>query len=244
VAIDLIILGAILIFGLLGAVAGAAQQIAQLAGLVAAYLCARPLGRWGGPNLAHAMQVPELFGVLAATLVVFIVVLVATRIVLAAALRRLMARKDPKDRGLDRTLGLALGALKVAAISYVLVSALVFAEENVVVAGKRLGVSPKDSWAFRLARSYNLFEMTQFAPVNDFVAVTRALERPGAVRDNPALKAVREDPRFRKALADEQVQRALEAGDYRALLRSDALLQLIQDPTFAARLESAARNSE
>lgn len=242
--IDLIILGAILIFGLLGAVAGAAQQIAQLAGLVAAYLCARPLGRWAGPHLAHAMQIPQLFGVLAATLLVFIVVLVATRIIVTAALRRLMARKDQKERGLDRTLGLAFGALKVAAISYVLVSALVFAEENVVVAGQRLGVSPKDSWAFRIARNYNLFEMTQFAPVNDFVAVTRALERPGSARDNPALKAIREDPRFRKAMADDRVKRALETGDYRALLRSDALLQLVQDPTFAARLEAAARKSE
>jgi len=241
VAIDLLILGAILIFGLLGAATGAAQQIAQLAGLVAAYLCARPLGRWAGPHLAHALQMPQLFGVLAATLLVFIVVLVATRIVVTAALRRLMAGKDPKERGLDRTLGLALGALKVAAISYVLVSALVFAEENVVVAGKRLGISPRGSWAFRIARSYNLFEMTQFAPVNDFIAVTRALEHPGTARDNPALKAIREDPRFRKAMADERVQRALETGDYRALLRSDAILQLVQDPTFSARLEAASR---
>ncbi|HSP77016.1 MAG TPA: CvpA family protein, partial [Myxococcaceae bacterium] len=37
---------------------------------------------------------------------------------------------------------------------------------------------------------------------------------------------------------------ALERGDTRALLRNDAILQLMQDPDFVARLTAAARASQ
>ena len=39
-------------------------------------------------------------------------------------------------------------------------------------------------------------------------------------------------------------RRAIETGDYRTLLKNNAVLQLIQDPTLAARLGSAARDAQ
>jgi len=179
--------------------------------------------------------------------VVFVALLIAVRIIAGALLRRMMAGKDPRDRSLDRSLGLVFGVVKVVAIAYVVLSALAFVEQHVVVAGRRLGISASDSYAFKLAREHNLFEMTQFAPVRDLVALSKAMEDPARaekLRHNPAYQAVMADPRFKRALAAPDVQRAFQSGDYRALLRSNAILQLVQDPTFAARLGSAARSAE
>jgi membrane protein required for colicin V production len=246
VAIDLIILGCILLFGLLGALAGGAAQIAQVAGMVLAFLCARPLGKWLGPKFAASFQMPMAFGVIVTTLLVFLIVLVASRIVIAFALRRMMAGKDPHDRSLDRTVGLVVAALKVSAIAYVIVSALAFVEDNVVVAGRKLGVSPRDSYAFKLARSYNLFEKSQFAPVQDLVRIARSARAgdTAELEKNAAYRALKDDPRFKKALEDPAMRRAVESGDYRVLLQNNYVLQLIQDPTIAARLAAAAKSAD
>lgn len=225
---------------------GAAAQIAQVAGLIVAFFCARPLGRFVGPRLAAHLELPLAFGVIAATILVFVIVLIASRIVIATVLRRLMAGRDPDDRSLDRTLGMVFAAAKVGGIAYVILSGLAFVEEHVVVAGKRLGLSPRDSYAFAAAREYNLFEMTQFGAVDDLVAVARAVQRgdTASLKDNAAYRSLADDPRFKKAMNDPEMRRAIESGDYRALLRNNAVLQLIQDPTLAARLGSAARDAE
>jgi membrane protein required for colicin V production len=191
--------------------------------------------------------VPLLFGVVLGSLLIFIGVLVAVRYALTALLQRLFGARNPENRGVDSAIGFVLGGLKVVAISYIVLSALVFAEQNVVVAGKRLGVSPRDSLSFGLARRYNLFEMTQFAAVKDLVAVTQVAAHPEKARrmaNNPAFKSLKQDPRFQRALSDKRLREAMERGDTQAVLRSNLVLQLLQDPEFVARLGAAARASE
>jgi membrane protein required for colicin V production len=144
----------------------------------------------------------------------------------------------------DRALGFALGALKAGLVVYVVLSALTFAEEHVKVAGRHLGLSPRDSRAVGLARRFNLFELTQFAPVHDLARVlgsARDPRRAAQLADDPALRALRKDPRFQRVLKDERLQAAVARGDLETLLRDDRVLQLIQDPLVAARLEAAAR---
>jgi membrane protein required for colicin V production len=251
VGIDLFILGLILVFGLLGMAAGAAKQIAQIVALVAAYATAGPLGRAFGPNMAKALGgVPVAMGTVAAMFVVFVVVLVALRFALTAILRRAMAGDDDEDeRGesVDRNLGLAIGATKVALMAYVVVCALVFAEKNVTAFGKKLGVSPKDSIAFDIARKYNLFEMTQFSEIKELARVANAVTDPkksGQLEKDPAFQALKKDPRFQKVIQDQEVRRAAERGDYQALLRSNAVMQLLSDPDLVARIEAAASAAE
>jgi membrane protein required for colicin V production len=247
VVIDLTILCVVLFFALVGLYTGASKQIAHLVGLVAAYFVSRRLGSVVGPRLAEAMGTPLLIGVVLGSMLLFIFTLVVVRYALGALLQRVMTGRDPNNRGPDRAIGFVLGGAKVAVIAYVLLSALSFAEEHVVVAGKRLNTSPKDSRAFAFVREHNLFEMTQFAPLKDFVQVVRASTDPNKaaqLRDDPAYKALRQDPRFQRALKDDSLRRALEQGDSRALLRSNLILQLIQDPEFAARLSAASRASE
>jgi membrane protein required for colicin V production len=243
VNLDLALLVLVAVFAFAGAYSGAARQVAQLVALVVAYLCARPLGTLVAPKLAAALNAPLMVGAVAGTLLVFIAVMVLVRWALTRVLRRILAGKNPENRGLDRFLGFCFGAIKVAAIAYVIVCALTFVEQNVTVAGKKVGLSPKDSLVFAVARRFNLFEMTQFAAVNDLVKVARAAADPrqsDKVKASPAYKSLRTDPRFNQAMGQEAMRQAIETGDYRALLRSNAILQLIQDPAAAERLSQAA----
>jgi membrane protein required for colicin V production len=247
VVIDVTIFCLVIFFAMVGAISGAAKQIAQMVGLAVAYFASKRLGPVLGPKLAGSFGDSQLAGVLVASVLIFIVVLIVVRYALVALLQRLMSGRDPSNRGPDRLIGFVLGGAKVALICYVVMSALTFVEQHVVVAGKKLGISPKDSRAFAFARSHNLFERTQFAPLKDFVRVAQAStdpERAQKLQNDPAYKALRQDPRFQRALKEDSLRKALEQGDTQALLRSNLILQLIQDPDFAARVGAAAQASE
>jgi len=243
VTLDLVILIAVLVFAILGAITGAAKQIAQNIALIVAGIAAKVLGTAIAPQTARFLQGPPLLGTLVATVVIFLLVFVALRYVLTQALRRLLDGKDPGIRSFDRTLGFAMGGLKVATLWYVLLCAVAFASEHVVIAGRKLGLTAKDSVAYQLAHQYNLFEYTQSPGVKDLLAVAQANQNPGVSRklkEDPAFKSLEKDARFRKALSDPGVLRAMKTGDYRPLLDNTAILQLVQDPVSAARLAAAA----
>ncbi len=240
--VDLIVFGAVLLFAVLGGFAGAAKQVAQVVSMAVAWVAARPVGSLLGPHLAKKLGSPELFGTVAATLLVFFAVMIGLRLVLTALLRLLLRGKDPKDRGLDRGLGFLLGGLKVAFLCYLLLSGLAFVEEHVKIAGQKLGISPASSMTFAFARRYNFFELTEFGAVKDVAALAQATSDPdkmAKLKTDPAYAALRKDPRFQKALEDPEVKKAAEAGDYRALLRSNSILSLIQDEAAVAKLQAA-----
>jgi len=240
--LDLFILSLIAVFAVLGAFEGAIRQIAHVAALGVGYVCARPLGRAFGPSLAQSLHLPLLFGVLAATILVFIVVMLAVRALLVRPVRTLILSLSPEPRRIDRVLGFALGALKVCLIAYLMISALSFVEDNVAWTGRRLGLSPADSISFALARKYNLFELVQYRPVRDLVRIARSLNDPtkaAKIRSDPSFRALSQDPRFARTLDDQAMQRAIETGDTRSLLLRDEVLKLLQSPAVADRLKAA-----
>ncbi|MBI3184233.1 MAG: CvpA family protein [Myxococcales bacterium] len=159
--LDLILLGLVALFAFVGAITGAAKQLAQLAAIAVAYLGAYPIGSLAGPRLAKALEGPPAVGTAVGTLLALLVLFVLARLALAHGLGRLFAGKKPDDRAVDRTLGFLLGGLKAAAMAYVIVCALVFIESHVSMAGRRLGISPKGSVAFALARRFNVFELVR-----------------------------------------------------------------------------------
>lgn len=245
--IDLFLLSIVAVAAIFGALTGAATQVANLIALVVAYLAARPLGTWLGPHAAPSLKVPVAIAIVAATFVAFIVVMVAARAILAALLRRILAGRDPESRSLDRSLGFIFGGAKVGLLIWVILCALTFVEENVTVAGRRLGVTPKGSEAFALARGYNLFELTQFSGVRDLIAVVNASTDPkkaNKLEKDEAWQRLRKDPRFRTAMGNNRLKKAYAEGDYRTLLRSNEVLKLIQDPKLSDELRAAAASAE
>lgn len=240
--LDLIILSLIVVFAVVGGFTGAARQLAQMAALAIGYLCARALGIAAGPRLAAGLHIPIILGVIVATILVFIAVMFTVRLLLTRLLRNLLTGGDGDSRGLDRALGFLLGGLKVTLLAYFMVSALSFVEDNVSLAGRRVGLSPKDSVFFSLARQYNLFEMIQYKPVKDLVRIADALNDPvraERLRKDPAFRALKQDPRFQRSLEDQAMREALETGDYRGLLKRDEIVRMIQAPSMPARLRAA-----
>jgi membrane protein required for colicin V production len=244
VTLDLFILALIAGFGFLGGLTGAARQIGQTVGLLVAYVAAGPLGKAMGPQMAAWLGgVPLVAGTVAATLALFILIWVALRYAVAAIARRAMSGEDPEDRTVDRNLGMAMAAAKVAIATYVILCALVFAEKNVTAFGRKLGVSPRDSIAFEFARQHNLFEMTQFSEARDVLRVANAAADPAKarkLREDPAFVELEKDPRWKKAVSEPDVKKALELGDVQALLRNDAIARLLQDDALVRNLEAAS----
>lgn len=241
--LDLLIVVLVLVFAALGAAQGAARQVAHWVALFLAVFCARVLGPLLGPRFADSTHTPQFVGTVAATFTVFILLMVAIRYALTTVLRRILAGRDPKNRTADRVLGFSLGALKVLALSFIALCALAFVEDNLVFAGRRVGVSPSDSKLFALAKSHNLFAAMLFSPVHDLVRVAAALSDPKkveALKSDPAYQALLKDKRFDAAVHAEGLRRAAESGDVQQLLRNPSVLQLISDPTAAKRLAAVA----
>ncbi len=245
--IDLFLLCVVLLAALLGAMTGAAKQIANVIALLIAYVAARPLGTWLGPMAAPELKAPTAIGIVAATFVAFIVVLVIARVAVAALVGRLFAGQNPNSRAVDRSLGFIFGGAKVGVLIWVILCALTFVEDNVTIAGRRIGVTPRTSEAFALARGYNLFELTQFSAVRDLIAVANASADPRKVeklKNDAAWQRLKRDPRLKRVLSDKRLRDAYAQGDYRSLLRNNDVLQLIQDPELSDELRAAAASAK
>lgn len=243
---DLVLLGLVLAFAAWGAWQGASKQIANLIALPVAFLVAGPAAEALGPFTARKLSSPLVVGTVASGFIAFLLTYVVVRLVVAAIFERLLAGKEKGDRGPDRALGAALGGLKIVLVAWVVVCALSFIETNVQIAGKRLGVSPKDSVTFQLARKFNLFELTLFSGVGELEKASALLQDPqsaGRLKDTPDFQALLKDQRVQSVLKSEVLRRALAQGDTRTLLEDDQVIRLLADPQAMRRLErlNAAR---
>ena len=156
--VDLALLILVLVFAVRGAISGAARQIAGVLGLIIAYACAGPGARLVAPWLARNLALSSSVATIAATLAVFVVVLVLARLVLIAGLERMFGGDRGERSGVDRALGFVLGGAVVAGFAWVLLSAITFVEDNVRIAGRRFTVAANGSKAVELTRQYNLFD--------------------------------------------------------------------------------------
>lgn len=241
--LDLVVAGLLLLGALLGAIKGAARQLAQLLAAVLAWLAAGPVGHFFGDVVAGRLGTSLTVGVVIATFTAFLLIFIVVQLVATGVLRRLLSGREPGNRGLDRLLGLVLGAAKFGLIAYVALCAATFVESNVVLAGRRLVLTPRDSLLAGLCRQYNLLEVQQFSGVKDLVAVARLASEPGSaakLKANPDYVALSRNPRFKKALDAAGMRKAIESGDYRALLESNPVVELIQDPAARHHLERIA----
>jgi hypothetical protein len=91
-----------------------------------------------------------------------------------------------------------------------------------------------------------MLELSEFGSVarplhglKELASVAQSPQRLPANQQNADFKAIQKDPRFRQALADPEVQRAVSANDYSALLKNRNVLELVKDPVSAGRLGGA-----
>jgi membrane protein required for colicin V production len=237
--VDLLVLALVALGAVFGAHAGAAKQVASWGALVLAALAARPGGALLGPAFGRFFHTSDSLGGVAASFATFIVVAVVGRLVGTRLLQGVLGGRDPAERGTDRALGALLGGGKVLAVAWVALSALAFVEANVQVAGKGLGISPKDSTAFAIARKWNLFSAPFFSRAADLAAAQKVFRSPELfqrVSGNPAVSELERNPHFRAVVSDPQVKEALDRGDTVALLRSASVHRLLQDPEALVQL--------
>jgi len=237
--VDLGVLLLVVLGGVFGARAGASRQLATWAALLVAALAAHPGGILLGAAFARFFNTSPSLGAVAAAFATFIVAAVVLRIVAIQIFERVFWGHDPAERGTDRALGALLGAGKVAAVAWVALSALAFVEENVQLAGKGLGVSPKDSTAAAIARKWNLFSAPFFSRAADLAAAQKVFRSPELfhrVSGNPAVSELQKSASFRAVVTDPEVKEALDRGDMVTLLRSRSINKLLQDPEALVQL--------
>lgn len=240
--LDLLIAVVALLVGLAGARRGAASQLAGWAALVLAVLAAKPGAALLGPTFAVWLHAAPGTASVAAGLAVFVVVLVAARLVLNAVLRGVLTLGNPERRGLDRFLGFFLGAAKVLAVAWVALSALAFVEDRFSVSGKLFGVSPERSLAFGAARRWNFFGMADFGPAQSLMKLEQALRKPGGaarLSNDPAMASLLKDARFKAVAEDPAVKKAVEEHDVATLLRTDSVVKLLSDSEARDKLMAA-----
>ncbi len=240
---DLAILSLVLFFALWGAFTGAARQVGNMVAAVVAGISARPIGAALGPFAAAQLKNSLLLGTVAAGFVAFILIFVVVRFVVTRILRRVLTGKNPDNRGADRFFGFLLGGGRIAAITWVVVCALSFVEENVAVAGKKFGLSPKDSVVFQVAKTHNLFTVGALDGADELASVLKIQKDPkaaGKLKESSDYAALKKNPRFaevQKTLNADAIKKALETGDVKALMNNQALIDLLKDPSAKEQLE-------
>jgi membrane protein required for colicin V production len=237
--LDVVVLALVAVGAVFGARAGASRQLASWGALVLAALAARPGGMWLGPAFGRAFHTSEPLGSVAAAFATFITVAVVVRLVATRVLQGVLGGRDHEERGTDRALGALLGGGKVAAVAWVALSALAFVEANVQVTGKGLGLSPKDSTAFAIARQWNLFSAPYFSKAADLAAAQKVFRSPELyqqIATHPAVGALEKNARFRAVVSDPEVKQALDRGDTLALLKTASVHRLLQDPEALVQL--------
>ncbi|MGI5862232.1 MAG: CvpA family protein [Myxococcales bacterium] len=240
--IDLAVVVVILFFGGLGLWSGAIRQLAHLGGLIAGYLSARPLGLIAGPIVAQKLGYPLLFTSIGCSFVLFFVVYALTVLVLRLVLSKLLP--DGESGALNRMGGFALGAAKAAVIVFVTLSALVLVEKPLSRLLKPYAREAKSSIAVGLARRHSLFaQIPQLASIEKLVKASADPKAAARIAEDPQLKALAMDPRMKSLVNDAAVRRALENGDYAALLSSVNVLKVLNDPKLSERLAKAASES-
>lgn len=224
------ILAALGLFGAIGYYTGAIHQISHWIGMIAAYLCAKPLAAALAPDLAARMGWPPALTAigLSAMLmpVILLCVALTSRMILNAVIPGEQRNKP------DRIVGFVLGAGKAGAIAWVLLAVVLAFEEPLAsnFPGVKASLSASEAAAF--TRKHSLFPA---APP----PVLEKLRSLAAMRDDPKLaQDLLNDPALKSLFDDPAVKKALEKGDPSALLENPQLKKLLENPELAKKIEA------
>lgn len=230
--LDLWLLGALVLFGLLGLFSGAIKQLSQWIGLAAAYLFAKPLAAALAPLAAERLGIPALLAPLVVGGTAFPLIFFGGSLLAHLLLKRALPAGE-KGRT-DRGVGFLMGAAKAGAIVFILLSVVLAFEEPLGKAGWNVAKETDGSRAAAFVRGHNLFSRLH-------IPALEKAQKLAAARDPQAALALLNDPKIKKLLQDPELAKqfqALGAGGVspQALLNDPKIKQLLQDPELAKKL--------
>jgi uncharacterized membrane protein required for colicin V production len=157
--VDVTVLSATVFLGFWGAFTGASGQVASWIAVPLAWMGSKALADPAATLAERSLGVPASLAPLLATGVLFLGVLFVSRWVISWGIRRVLGNGDAEKRGLDRTLGFALGATRALLIAWFVLSAWAFTVDHVKVGGQPVrGITaPAGSHAYEFTRTHNAF---------------------------------------------------------------------------------------
>lgn len=227
--LDLGILAALGLFAAIGYYTGAIQQLSHWIGIVAAFLCAKPLAAALAPVLAERMGWPSSLTAVGLSAVSMPLILLAATL-LSRGLLNAIIPGDQRNKP-DRIAGVFLGAGKAGVIVWAVLSVVIGFEKS-----KAVPEAVKDalsvSTAAAYTREHGLFAAVSPSAQEQFGALA-------AMRDDPEqAKAMLQNPALKSLLGDPAMKRALEKGDASALLENPQLKKLLENPDLARQIEA------
>jgi membrane protein required for colicin V production len=235
--LDLIILGVVALFGVMGIVSGAAKQLSHWAGLLLGYCAARPLAAAVAPWAAKSLGWPPVLLNLMLACLLFVLLSAIGAAVTHFLFGRLLRGQETGPG--NRALGFFLGAGKAAAGIFVALSALLFFDKPLEQAARGFDALTKDSAAVAFVRSHNLFASLHLPALSGIQRMLDAQRNPQAAQallNDPSLKALLDEPRLKAVLTDPSLKKAMQSGDIAAMRDSAKVKELLNDPEMAERL--------
>ncbi len=172
--LDLVTIGLMTVFAVIGAIDGALAQGARLVAAVGAGLLGRPVGEQLAPVLVAYTGLPEKIASPIAVAVTCVLLYLLLHFVGRRIARGLTRNHDV--RAVDRGVGAFFGALQAAVIAWVFLSILVGVEEKV-----RLPLGGESSLAASLAREHNFFAALRGAEDESSAAARKSAAPTAAV---------------------------------------------------------------
>jgi len=235
--IDLIFVGVMMAFGLLGWLSGFWMQAMRLGVLIVSYLLAGVIGRPLGGALAEGFSIPLLLGQAMGTFVAFLGLYLVLSTVGWSILRRRRRNKDQEEvarrRTWDSMVGCAFGMAKAGLIMYLLLSALTLMEARLAGPIRRAEVGYDSSLMVKVAREHNLLKSLHLPVVGDIEALERLSSDPAfreKVARDPAVQRLLLNPKIKGLLGDRALVNASKGRDVSAMMANPQLNKALEDP--------------
>ena len=234
--IDITVLASLALLTYLGYRKGFARQIIGFAAIIAVYFFAPPAGTlirylfFSDRGITFPGQ--EMASLAIAAVAIFIGVWLVGRIFIAS-----ITAMSERVEDLDMILGAVLGFLKGFLIVYLLLCALVYAEQPLGRMSASFGEQLKQSFSVAAAQRFNLITYLRYPELGSLREAMILVEETAESERNQALLRLLENEDFRSVATDSELIEAARSRDYSVLLSDERVLRLLADEDFRTVLQ-------
>ena len=232
--VDLVVVAAVLAFGIAGRYTGTFRQLAHLSGMALARLIAPPLALLMTLTLARDYGMPPYFARIGLSALCFYGLYF-----LGTAISRLFMKAPPLHRRIsrvDQTGGFILGAAQGAVLLTVMLSLAHLFEGPLIRLVGRPARQLDDSVVFGLVRGHNPFGAPPFSAADRVERLMIAAQDPRAIATDPKVRALLKDPAMKAFLQDEALAQAVKSGDWTRIQKDPRMAALLSDPRLMGSL--------